>query len=248
MKLQHQEVSDLEEAAQLYGNGKIGEIELNKVIGKIISNFKDYMEKRRLIIRSTDIMTFFAPIWKSSLENSASWIGGCRPSSFIRILYAQSGRDMESQIDKFLRGETERIPDFIGEFSKEQMTRIDELQRKIMREENVLSSKLANLQNDLLDLPLVARAQESGCGGIHGNHVVEEKGLKLLGTSLEEADNLRMKAVEEIVVNILKPSQAVDFLAAGKNIRICMREWGRQRDDHHRRSGSTSSATVAGQN
>lgn len=97
IKLQEVEFFDLEEAAQLYDNGKTNEIDLKKIIAKTISNFKDYMNKRSQMLRSTNITPYLAPPWSSSLENSTSWIGGCRPSSFIRLLYTLSGRDIESR-------------------------------------------------------------------------------------------------------------------------------------------------------
>lgn len=43
---------------------------------------------------------------------------------------------------------------------------------------------------------------------------------------MEEADELRMETLKEIVLNILKPIQAVEYLEAAKRMRLCIGKWG----------------------
>ena len=51
---------------------------------------------------------------------------------------------------------------------------------------------------------------------------------------LEEADRLRLSILKELI-GILTPVQAVEFLAAGKKLHLCVHEWGKRRDLSHGR-------------
>ncbi|KAH0760404.1 hypothetical protein KY290_016477 [Solanum tuberosum] len=46
---------------------------------------------------------------------------------------------------------------------------------------------------------------------------------------LEEVDELRMKTLKEIL-GILTPIQGVEYLAAAKRIRLCLKQWGKKRE------------------
>lgn len=116
-----------------------------------MSRFRDFAEKRSRLAQS-DVTPFLAPPWCSNLENSTAWVGGCRPSSFFRLVYCLCGRDIEKQLAQFLQGD--RF-DF-GHLSAEQLQKVDALQTKVVRYENSYSARLAELQNDMLDQPLAA--------------------------------------------------------------------------------------------
>ncbi|KAH6776798.1 hypothetical protein C2S52_014359 [Perilla frutescens var. hirtella] len=231
MNLQEEELSELNQAT----NGCTSNVELSSLIDKIMSHFEDYMKQRTLMARA-DVSPYFAPTWCSSLERSVLWIGGCRPSSYIRLIYALCGIEIESQLTEFLHGV--RLGS-LGQLSARQLSMVDELQRKTIREERSLSTRLASLQEDLLDNPIATMAvAASGGGGGGGSSDNVEAALDKHGRSmaaiLEEADRLRLGTVKEIV-RILTPRQAVDFLAAGKKVRLCMQEWGKKRDLDHGR-------------
>ncbi|KAH0760396.1 hypothetical protein KY290_016469 [Solanum tuberosum] len=70
----------------------------------MVNNFREYANYRSQLAR-VDVLPFFAPIWCTLLENSVLWIGGCRPSSFIRLIYALSGIEIESHITEYLQVE-----------------------------------------------------------------------------------------------------------------------------------------------
>ncbi|KAL3851397.1 hypothetical protein ACJIZ3_013279 [Penstemon smallii] len=140
-----------------------------------------------------------------------------------------------SSLEKsFLQGESIAV----GELSGTQITMVDELRGKTIREERRLTLRLATLQEDVLDHPIVEIAVKSSgtkCQEYSSNveEALDDHG-KAMAEVLEEADRLRMNTVREIV-GILTPSQAVDFLAAGKKLSFCLKKWGRQRDHDHGR-------------
>ncbi|KZV52298.1 hypothetical protein F511_35034 [Dorcoceras hygrometricum] len=234
MTLQEQELSELNRAIALKANGCATDAELSQLIDKIMNNFQDYVQKRSLMA-SADVSPYFAPTWCTSLERSVLWIGGCRPSSYIRLIYALCGLQIESRFAEFLRGA--RIGN-LGELSARQISMVDRLQGNTISEERKLSTRLASLQEDVLDHPLAAIALNSGshctdsCGT--ADEVLDKHGLAMAGI-LEEADQLRLNTLRELV-RILTPPQAVDFIAAGKKLRLCMQDWGKKRDLDHGRN------------
>ncbi|XP_019248824.1 PREDICTED: protein DOG1-like 3 [Nicotiana attenuata] len=204
MNLQHAELRELEQAAA--ANRPKDEQKQTQLIEKIIKHFQDYCTNRSRLAQK-DVSPFFAPTSCTPLENSVLWICGCRPSSFIRLIFTLfCGVEIESYITQFLQGITRNGE--IHEFTAKQMNMVDELQSKTIREERKLSSRLANCEN--ADEPL-------------------DKYNKYMAAIMEEADELRMKTLKEIVV-ILEPDQAVEYLAAAKKIRLCIQQWGKKRD------------------
>lgn len=141
---QKEEIVEFRKTSEQYAEGKINESELNKLIEKTMSRFRDFAEKRSRLAQS-DVTPFLAPPWCSSLENSTAWVGGCRPSSFFSLVYGMCGRDIEKQLAQYLQGD--RF-DF-GHLSAEQLEKVDALQRRIVRYENSYSARLAELQNDI---------------------------------------------------------------------------------------------------
>lgn len=236
MNIQEQELSELHTAIALKPNsGLASNAELSQLVEKIMDHFQDYMQKRTHMAR-VDVSPYFAPPWCTSLERSVLWIGGCRPSSYVRLIYALCGLEIESQLTEFLQGV--RIGN-LGELSGRQISLVDELQRKTIREERKLSTRLAGLQEDVLDHPLASiavKSQGTRCDSSSGGvEAALDKHGRAMAEILEEADQLRLSTLRELV-GILTPQQAVDFLAAGKKLRLCMQDWGKKRDLDHGRT------------
>ncbi|KAL8045753.1 hypothetical protein ABFS82_08G136800 [Erythranthe guttata] len=230
MKLQEQELSELNQALTLTAAGCTttgAADELSHLIDKIMAHFVEYTQIRSCMAQA-DVSPYFAPTWCTSLERSVLWIGGCRPSSFIRLIYALSGLEIESRLSEFLRGA--RIGN-LGGLSGDQIFMVDELQGRTIGEERKLSTRMASLQEDLLDHPLASIAVKS-----EGNldAALDDHG-RAMAEMLAEADQLRLSSLKELI-GILTPRQAVDFMAAGKKLRLCMQDWGKKRDLDHGRN------------
>ncbi|XP_021895752.1 protein DELAY OF GERMINATION 1-like [Carica papaya] len=206
---------------------------------KIIQRFQDYADKRLELCRK-DTSPFFAPSWNSSLENSLLWIAGCRPSSYFRLLYALCGFNLEAHVLDALHGaSTSRAASFdsLRKLSGEQLAMVDDLRTKTIREEDKLSKRLASSQEDTADQPFSLIAIELGSVDEESERVNKELDEQemVMTNILEDADKLRLNTLKGLL-DILKPQQAVDFLAAGKKLHLCMHEWGKRRDVKHGRS------------
>ncbi|KAG8365544.1 hypothetical protein BUALT_Bualt18G0116100 [Buddleja alternifolia] len=232
MNIQKQELSELNQAIPLNSNGFTTDAELSQIIEKIMNNFQDYAQKRSVMARA-DVSPYFSPPWCTSLQRSVLWIGGCRPSSYVRLIYALSGLEIESQLSEFIQGvETGDL----GGLSGSQISMVDEFQGRIIREERKLATRMAGLQEDLSDHPLAGIVVKSnGCGSNGDVEAALDKHGMAMAEILEEADKLRLNTMREIT-NILTPRQAVEFLSASKKLALCMQDWGRKRDlDHGRK-------------
>ncbi|KAL2244768.1 UNVERIFIED_CONTAM: Protein DELAY OF GERMINATION 1 [Sesamum indicum] len=233
MSLQEQDLSELLQSLRLNNaDGDDHTAELSQLVEKNIRHFQEYL-CRRVSLAREDVYPYFSPTWCTSLEGSMLWAGGCRPSIFIRLVYALSGKEISSRLDEYLHGNR---TGGLGELSPSQINSINSLQLKTIREEEKLSSKLASMQEEMADQPIAIIAKELAA---HSEASTEaEEALKSLAVSmtsmLEEADNLRLNTLKELM-SILTPVQAVDFLATGRKLHLCIHAWGRRRDQKHAR-------------
>ncbi|KAG8385423.1 hypothetical protein BUALT_Bualt03G0043800 [Buddleja alternifolia] len=180
-------------------NGEDHTAELSQLVDKNITHFEEYATQRASLARE-DVFSYFSPTWCTSLEGSMLWAGGCRPSIFIRLVYSLSGNKIVSLLDEFLNGD--------------RMGGLGELSPK-----------------DIADEPIAIIANELN---VHGgpsraaDEAIDEHSISMTSV-LEEADNLRLGTMKELI-NILTTVQAVDFLAAAKKLHLCLHAWGRRRD------------------
>ncbi|KAL0363476.1 UNVERIFIED_CONTAM: protein DELAY OF GERMINATION 1 [Sesamum calycinum] len=233
MSLQEQDLSELLQSLRLNDvDGDDHTAELSQLVEKNIRHFQEYVGRRVNLARE-DVCPYFSPTWCTSLEGSMLWAGGCRPSIFIRLVYALSGKEISSRLDEYLLGNR---TGGLGELSLSQINSINSLQLKTIREEEKLSSKLASTQEEMADQPIAIIAKELGA---HSEASTEaDEALNTLAVSmtsmLEEADNLRLNTLKELT-SILTPVQAVDLIATGKKLHLCINAWGRRRDQEHGR-------------
>lgn len=232
MNLQQQELSELHQALTLQASNNNSENCLRQLAEKCIKHYQDYVNNRSQLARN-DVSAFFAPAWCSNWENSLLWIAGCRPSQYIRLVYALNGIEIDAQLHEFLQGTRTGN---LGELSPEQFHLIDILQSKTIRAEEKLTTQMASLQEDVADQPMVAITKGlSKIGEMNGelDRALDKHEQGMVG-ALEEADSLRLSTLKELM-DILTSRQAVDFLTAAKKLQLCVHEWGKTRDERHGR-------------
>ncbi|KAK4360294.1 hypothetical protein RND71_019246 [Anisodus tanguticus] len=76
---------------------------------------------------------------------------------FIRLIYALSGKVLESDLSEYLQG---KRTGNLGELLALQLTMVDELQRKTIKELNRITTELASLQEKISDHPIAIITQE----------------------------------------------------------------------------------------
>ncbi|XP_062206928.1 protein DOG1-like 3 [Phragmites australis] len=237
--------------------GRATDAELRAVVERCMLGYQDYVTGRRALSREVGT-AFFAPPWCTAFENSVLWLGGCRPSMSIRLLYSLSGEGLETHLEEFISGRIS-MPGGTGllGITAGQLALINDLHHRTLRQEDALSERLATLQEDIADRPLlpIVRAREReramamaqlGAAGAGCNDVVGRLGLagpggvdaevdaalesyKVgLARLLNEADGLRMATTRALATEILTPPQAVEMLMAAKQLHLSVRDWSRR--------------------
>lgn len=137
-----QQQLDLDELLQTLTNYPTDVDYLQLITKKMVTHFENYNNSRAQLAKH-DGPSFLAPSWGSTFVNSFLWIGGCRPTLMIRLVYALCGSHLNTHLKEFLEGVRHGN---IGEISSLQLKRIDELHAKTIKEEDKLSSYMATLQ------------------------------------------------------------------------------------------------------
>ncbi|KAL3844296.1 hypothetical protein ACJIZ3_001699 [Penstemon smallii] len=241
MSLQEQELSELLQKSLHTSNNNpetitttANDSDINELLNKIIKHFEDYADRRSCLVRRlNDPSAFFSPSWCTTFENSLLWVAGCRPSSYFSLVYALCGSDIESKLSEFFQdGSSSKFP----YLSASQLCSIDNLQRRIILEEEKLSTKVATLQHDMVDMPLALVARKSGPDHQFNSDAKDaiSKIKQAMVAAIEEADQLRVNTVKELFT-ILAPIQALEYIISAKKLRFCMQTWGLKRDRDHGR-------------
>ncbi|CAI0440641.1 unnamed protein product [Linum tenue] len=121
---------------------------------------------------------------------------------------------------------------------------IDELQRVTIRDERIITEKMAKVQESVADADMVnlshAVSEMMRRGHVAGDDVAAiservERALVSKERKMEEmlaaADDLRLMTLTSIVDDILTPIQAVHFLIAVLELRLRVHDWGKRRDE-----------------
>ncbi|RZC53228.1 hypothetical protein C5167_012083 [Papaver somniferum] len=227
-----QQQEDLKELLEVYHENRNDEQKLRLIIDKTIKHLEEYTDKRSQLAVD-DAPSFFSPTWLTSVENCYLWLGGCRPSLSIRLVYSLCGSELEEHLTEFLQGVRTGN---LGELSADQLGLVSDLQCRTIKEEEVLSSKMAGLQENIAGHQLTALANnwdhDSSTAADQSTWQEVRQALdshaKALASIFVEADQLRLNTLKELT-GILTPYQAVDFLVASKKLHICIHQWGLRR-------------------
>ncbi|CAF1710692.1 unnamed protein product [Brassica napus] len=225
----------------------------SELVGKIVNDFQSYA-KGRSELTDKSCSSYFAPSWNSSLENGLLWMGGClhtrtdvkkkwvgsfqcRPASFVRVIYALCGSCAEAHLSRYLLQMDENIDDrhdgdsSMSDLTATQLEKINDLHVKVIREEDEITKKCANLQEDVADMPIAVTAfwRDS----VEADVAVEnalDKHEECMGVLMAEADKVRLETLRRIV-EVLTPVQAAEFLLSRKRLHMSLHEWGRAREE-----------------
>ncbi|KAK4484668.1 hypothetical protein RD792_007257 [Penstemon davidsonii] len=243
---QHEDLDELVNA--LSADSKITDEKLNHLCQKGIKHFEEYYEKRSLMAKH-HAPSFLSPTWCSSFENAYLWIGGCRPSISVRLVYSVCGSELNDQLTEFLRGERKGN---LAEISSEQLKMINALHCKTIKAEETMSTRMASLQahsqffffffsflikqqryiEEIADEPLAMLAKMAGRVGESSQDLdrAMDAHSVSLASIMGDADRLRLSTLKDLV-GILTPLQTVDLFVATKKLHLSMHEWGKRSDN-----------------
>ncbi|CAO2194751.1 unnamed protein product [Urochloa humidicola] len=260
-------LAELEAASANAAAGTATDAELRAAVERCMAGYEGYVAARRAV-SPRDGTALISPPWCTAFERSLLWLGGCRPSVAIRLLYNLSGEGLEAQLEEFINDDGPLPRGSMG-VTPAQMVLVTDLHRRTLRQENALSDRLATLHEDVADRPLFPIVRQrarlrggaagGGCdgpvgvvgageGGVVDAEVDASLGRYRAGMAqlVAEADELRVATARAMATEILTPRQAVEMLAAAKQLHLSVRDWSRRAEGaaaaQPRPNGPTSAA------
>ncbi|CAK7354674.1 unnamed protein product [Dovyalis caffra] len=222
------------------GSAESSQATLQPLINRVLGHYEHYYGAKSRWAKK-DVLSMLSPSWKSALEGAFLWIGGWRPTMAFHLLYSKSGIQLEAQLHELIRGIGTGD---LGDLSPSQLTRVDELQRKTIREEKELTEKFAKHQETVADSSMVELSHEVSelLRSEQTDHEAEEERVESTLAAkeegweeiLQEADDIRVRTLKG-VIEILTPIQAVHFLIAAAELHLRLHDWGKKRDDRAHR-------------
>lgn len=208
---------------------------MSDLVARVLSHYEHYYHVKGLSARQ-NVFAMFSPSWTSSLENTYLWVGGWRPRMAFHLLYSKFGLQVESRINEFLRGIASDCD--VDGLAPGQLAAVDGLQCDIIEKEQQITEMLAEEQEKLANMSMLALVdeitmhevarREHGRGDQRVESVLRAKSVGLEEV-LEAADQLRLKTLSG-VVEVLSPSQEVEFLIEAAELHLRIGEWGKNRD------------------
>ncbi|KAJ0971811.1 hypothetical protein J5N97_019770 [Dioscorea zingiberensis] len=181
---------------------------MREAVARAIARYEAYYRVRAETVRA-DPVRFYCTPWATPLERGTHWIAGLRPSALIHLLYSESGLRFQAQLEDLLEGVHSGD---LGDLSPDQLSDVDDVQRRTIREEGEIGDELDELQLGVADTFPVSDSD------------LDEKMGRMEGI-IGRADGLRMQTLKN-VLEILEPVQAVDLLVAAADLEIGMRQIG----------------------
>ncbi|KAF3791832.1 hypothetical protein EJ110_NYTH12734 [Nymphaea thermarum] len=229
-----QQRSDMEDLVRVRNHQSDDEQDIRRAISSAMQHYLDYNRTRASIARR-DAPAVCSPFCSSCFNNSYLWLGGCRPTLIIRLVYVMAGQAVEAQLWNLL-GNVE-IKDLAG-LSAHQLERLSDLQRAVIKLEDGLSKGTATLQESMADQPLVNLARAMHASSSSGENQAGEMDSAMemyarkLARLMEEADKLRLYTLAK-TVEILTINETLDLLIAAAQLHVYVLEQGQRWDRSH---------------
>ncbi|KAL9177494.1 hypothetical protein ABFS82_01G062100 [Erythranthe guttata] len=208
------------------------------VVEQVVHHYEHYYKTKSMWAKK-DILSMFSPTWTSSLEKAFMWVGGWRPTTAFHLLYSKCGLQLEAALEDYHHLPSGLNTGDLGDLSHSQMVRVDELHKSTLREEKMITEKLAKKQETIADSSMVRLTTELMVHmEEHDQQVVVDAALASkengLVRVLQMADDLRLKTLKELIL-ILSPIQGAYFLIAAAELHLKIHEWGKNRDASRKR-------------
>ncbi|KAJ4768832.1 transcription factor-like protein [Rhynchospora pubera] len=184
---------------------------VQSAVDQSIAHYESYYRVRSEISQFDPVRAFTTP-WATSVERGVVfWLAGWRPNTLVHLLYSESSRRFESQLQDLLSGTGSGD---LGDLSPTQLKLVDELQRRTIQEEDELELEMSRLHEDL-----ATRFIETGSAEL-GDAPGRIKDI------IARADDLRMRTLHAALKVLCRPIQAVDLLIAAADFEIGIRNFG----------------------
>ncbi|KAL0341271.1 UNVERIFIED_CONTAM: protein ZW2 [Sesamum radiatum] len=189
-------------------DNEVDEVQCKDLIDRVIRHYGRYFEAKARMI-ADNVFLVLMPTWFSSFERAYLWMGGFRPGLAFRL-----------------------VNNNVLDLSEEQSWRMNRLMTEIKEEEKDITDEFDKVQEVMATPPMLELLRHGGRlrNGVGDNMELLVDQLKsAVGALVERADYLRMKT-GIMLMEILKSSQTIRFLAAAMQLQLRLRRRGMMRD------------------
>ncbi|KAL0359166.1 UNVERIFIED_CONTAM: protein ZW2 [Sesamum angustifolium] len=189
-------------------DNEVDEVQCKDLIDRVTRHYGRYFESKARMI-ADNVFLVLMPTWFSSFERAYLWMGGFRPGLAFRLV-----------INNVL------------DLSEEQSWRMNRLMTEIKEEEKDITDEFDKVQEVMATPPMLELLRHGGRlrNGVGDNMELLVDQLKsAVGALVERADYLRMKT-GIMLMEMLKSSQTIRFLAAAMQLQLRLRRRGMMRD------------------
>ncbi|KAK4403400.1 protein ZW2 [Sesamum angolense] len=189
-------------------DNEVDEVQCKDLIDRVIRHYGRYFEAKARMI-ADNVFLVLMPTWFSSFERAYLWMGGFRPGLAFRLV-----------INNVL------------DLSEEQSWRMNRLMTEIKEEEKEITDEFDKVQEVMATPTMLELLRHGGRlrNGVGDNMELLVDQLKsAVGALVERADYLRMKT-GIMLMEMLKSSQTIRFLAAAMQLQLRLRRRGMLRD------------------
>lgn len=183
-----------------------------QLINRVLCHYGQYYEEKSRIAHH-NILLVFSPPWFSSLERTFLWVAGFKPGMTFQVVNTS-----------------------LEDLSQEQRQRLSQLNQETKLKERTLNDELAKVHESVAAPPLVNMVRSHGRVCLSRSFMAEEGAAVVPNTFKETLENLVANAdalrtnTTLRVVQILRPAQVVNFLAAVAQLQLRIRSWGFDKD------------------
>lgn len=210
---------------------------IRNLVNRVLNHYEEYYKVKSNLAKE-NVFVMLSPSWTTILEDGFLWIGGWRPSMAFQLLYSKSGLQLEARLNELIQGV--QTGD-LGDLGPNQLTQVDRLQRKTIKEEREITEKMAKQQDTVADSEMVELSdlmttlmENDDANGVSVlNDQVDsamERKEEGLARVLGMADDLRLRTLKGVIENLF-PKQALHFLIAAAELHLRMHDWGKQMDE-----------------
>lgn len=181
-----------------------------ELINRVLLHYEQYFEEKSKVAQN-NILLVFSPPWFSSLERTLLWVAGFKPGTAFHV-----------------------VNEAVEDLTEDQRQRLSQLSQETKMEERDLNDELAKAQESVAAPPIVEMGRSHGRVCLRREAQEEVEGVPsefkvALENLAASADALRTNTALR-VVQILRPDQAVAFLAAVAELQLRIRSWGLDKD------------------
>ncbi|TQE01654.1 hypothetical protein C1H46_012718 [Malus baccata] len=189
---------------------------LGTLVERVVKHYEHYYEIKSRWVKQ-DVLGMLSPSWLSSLEDAFLWIGGWRPSMAFHLFHSKSGLQLEVRVAEFIRGFcSSSSKGDLADLSSHQLTQVDQMQQRTVKEERDISEKMAKRQEAVADSSMLTQVDQMQQRTVKEERDISEKMAK----RQEAVADSSMVGLSHVITELMDAGNGGDDPVAEEDPRV----------------------------